>query len=389
LKRIILPIFILACSLVVFYVLIRNPQRLEPVEPERPLTNVRVVIVNTQQVNLEVNSQGRVQASRRVSLSAAATGPVAWISPSLVAGGYFENDQLILRLDSSDYQNALERSRSSVDQAEADALHAMNELQRNRELAARRLISESQIQDLQRQSDNSAGRVRDAKASLAQAELDFTRSEIRAPFATIVESSSIELGQHVNRGQVLASLLSADEVEVRLPLAISQIGYLDIPLGFRGELPVKSAPEVTLSGMFGGQMLNWTGRLVRTEAGIDASNNTVQAVVRVAQPVKGTKLLTGSGEDVPDIPLPVGLYVNAVVKGKTVDNIVILPRSVIRGSNRVVIVDAESRLHFRELDILRLENERVLIQGGLRTGERVLLSPLQAIVENMSVQVIE
>jgi len=389
LKRIILPIAILACSLVMFYVLIRNPQRLEPVEPEQTLTTVRVVTVTTQPVNLEVSSQGRVQASRRVSLSAAATGPVAWISPALVAGGYFEENQLILRLDSSDYQNALERSRSSVDQAEADALHALNELQRNRELAARRLISESQIQDLQRQYDNSAGRVRDTKASLSQAELDFARSEIRAPFATIVETTSIELGQHVNRGQVLATLLSADEVEVRLPLAISQVGYLDIPLGFRGELPAEIAPEVTLRGMFGGQMLSWYGRLVRTEAGIDSSNNTMQAVVRVVQPIKGTRLLTGSGEDVPDVPLPVGLYVNATVKGKTVDSIVMLPRSVIRGSNRVVVVDAENRLHFREIDILRLENERVLVQGGLRTGERVLLSPLQAIVEGMSVQVIE
>jgi len=389
LKKIILPVAILACSLLVFYVLIRNPQRLEPVEPEQALTTVRVVAVETQQVNLEVSSQGRVQASRRVSLSAAATGPVAWISPSLVAGGYFESGQVILRLDSSDYQNTLERSRSSVDQAEADALHAMNELQRNRELAARRLISESQIQDLQRQSDNTAGRVRDAKASLAQAELDFARSEIRAPFATIVESSSIELGQHVNRGQVLASLLSADEVEVRLPLAISQLGYLDIPLGFRGELPPEISPDVALSGMFGGQMLSWKGRLVRTEAGIDASNNTVQAVVRVLQPVLGVEPMAHSGEDLTAVPLPVGLYVNAAIKGRSVDNIVILPRSVIRGSNRVVIVDAESRLRFRELDILRLENERVLIQGGLRTGERVLLSPLQAIVEGMSVQVIE
>ena len=388
-KKIILPVAILAGSLLVFYTLVRNPQRLEPVEPEQALTTVRVAAVETQQINLEVNSQGRAQASKRVSLSAAATGPVAWVSPSLVTGGYFEKDQLILRLDSSDYQNMLERSHSAVDQAEADALHAMNELQRNRELAARRLISESQIQDLQRQSDNAAGRVRDANASLAQAELDFARSEIRAPFATIVESSSIELGQHVNRGQVLASLLSADEVEVRLPLAISQLGYLDIPLGFRGEFPQNTAPEVVLSGMFGGQLLNWKGRLVRTEAGIDASSNTVQAVVRVLQPVPDAEPLPSSGEGVTAVPLPVGLYVNAAIKGRSVDNIVILPRSVIRGNNRTVIVDAESRLRFRELDILRLESERVLIQGGLRVGERVLLSPLQAIIEGMSVQVVE
>jgi len=62
-------------------------------------------------------------------------------------------------------------------------------------------------------------------------------------------------------------------------VAISQLGYLDIPLGFRGELPPETSPDVAVSGMFGGQMLSWKARLVRTEAGIDASNNTVQAFV--------------------------------------------------------------------------------------------------------------
>ena len=256
-KKIILPVFILIAAVAVFVVLVRTPERLSVVPPEQAVASVRVAPVRSETIQLDVNSQGRVQASRRVSLSAAATGPVSWVSPSLRAGGFFAADEVILRVDSSDYETALERARSSLSQAETDARHAREEFERNSALAEQRLISESQVRDLQRQADNSAGRVRDAQGAVAQAELDLSRSEIRAPFDTIVESSNIDLGQHVGRGQALAVLLSTDEVEVRLPLAVSQLSYLDIPLGARGELPAEIAPLVRISGRLGDSIQTW------------------------------------------------------------------------------------------------------------------------------------
>ena len=386
LKRVILPIAILACAVIVFIVIIRNPERLEPSSPEQSLATVRVALVQPEAVTLQVQSQGKVQAARRVNLSASTSGQVSWVSPSFVSGGFFNADEVILRLDSSDFENALERSRSTMEQAQTETNYATGELERYRELAERRLVSESQVQELQRQADISAGRLRDAKAQLAQTQLDLRRSEVRAPFATIVEDTAIELGQNVNRGQSLANLLSADDVEVRLPLALSQLGYLDIPLGYRGELPDELAPEVTLSGMFGGQLHHWRGKLVRTEAGIDASNNAVQAIVRVEQSATQNPI---HGESSQSMPLPVGLYVEASIAGKTVNDLYALPREVIRSGSRVLIVDAENRLRYREVEILRLENERVLIAGGLRPGERICMSPIQAVVEGMLVQVAE
>ena len=382
-KRVILPFAILAVAIFVFLIIVRNPERLEPAEPELSLATVRVAQVQPEAVTLTVSSQGKVQASRRVDLSASTSGQVSWVSPSLVRGGFFAKDDVIIRLDSRDFENALERSLSAVAQAETEANHSTTELARYRELAQRSLVSDSQLQDLQRQADLAQGRLRDAKAALAQTELDLRRSEVRAPFAAIVEDTNIELGQNVNRGQSLANLLSADDVEVRVPLALSQLGYLDIPLGYRGELPAQMAPKVVLSGMFGGQLLHWEGTLVRTEAGIDASNNSVQAIVRVQQ----SSTQEGLGEGSSTVPLPVGLFVEASITGKTIEGIFALPREVIRSGNRVLVVDAENRLRFREVDILRLDNEQVFIQSGLSAGERICMSPIQAVVDGMLVQV--
>jgi len=52
------------------------------------------------------------------------------VSSSFVVGGFFEADEVILRLDSRDFENALERSRSTVVQAETEAKHANVELER-------------------------------------------------------------------------------------------------------------------------------------------------------------------------------------------------------------------------------------------------------------------
>ena len=135
--------------------------------------------------------------------------------------------------------------------------------------------------------------------------------------------------------------------------------------------------------MYGGQKYNWPGKLVRIEASIDPSSNTVQTIIRVSQP---------STDDEQDenglrtIPLPIGLYVEADIQGRTVENIISLPRSVIRNNNQVLIVDAENKMYYREVEIFRLEEQQVLISSGILPGERICISPIQAVVDGMAVQ---
>ena len=53
------------------------------------------------------------------------------------------------------------------------------------------------------------------------------------------------------------------------------------------------------------------------------------------------------------------------------------------------MVDVENKMYFRDVDIYRLEENRVLISGGLLPGESIVTSPIQAVVNGMSVQPIE
>ena len=382
-KRIVLPIAILIGCFFISGYLIRNPTTVEESAIEIIPVSVRVAEVNLESVDLVVGSQGKVQAAQTASLSAPVAGPVEWISPSMEAGGYVVGGQALLRLEAADFETALERSWANLQQAQAESEFADTELARMRELAEQRLASDSQLQDAQRRANVNKARLIDAQASYDQAQLDLDRTEIRAPFNAVIQSRDVELGQYVNRAQSVALLYGADEVEVRVPLAIRQLGFLNVPLGQRGEISEEHAPDVLLTGMYGGQKYNWPGKLVRIEASIDPSSNTVQTIIRVSQP--------STGEDKDEnglrrIPLPIGLYVEADIEGRTVENIISLPRSVIRNNNQVLIVDAENKMYYREVEIFRLEEQQVLISSGILPGERICISPIQAVVDGMAVQ---
>ena len=225
-KRIFLPILILGSSIVLAGILINAPTQVEESTPVVQSVTVRVAEVGLESVQLTVESQGKVQAAQLASLSASVAGPVAWVSPALEVGSYVEQGQVLLRLENSDFDIALERNRATRQLALAEADHASNELLRLEDLADQRLVSDSQLQDAKRNAEVAAARLADAKASLGQAELDLIRTVIKAPFNAIIETREIELGQYVNRAQSVAVLYGADEVEVRVPLAIRQDRYI-------------------------------------------------------------------------------------------------------------------------------------------------------------------
>ena len=377
-KRVLMPIGILLGSIVITVVLIRNPTRVSESAPEIIPISVRVAEVRSESVQLFIESQGKAQAARQASLSSNVQGPVAWVSPSLEAGAYVKAGAPLLRLELADFETAVARSRATYEQASAEAEFAAADLARITELAAKRLASESELQNAERAATVTSARLADAEAALEQSELDAERSILRAPFNAVVASRDVELGQFVNRAQSVAVLFDADSVDVRVPLAIRQLGYLDVPMGFRGEFESVQAPRVELVGSYGGKQYIWEGKLLRTEATIDPNSNTVQSIIRIEQPTADL-----GGET---IPLPIGLFVEARIAGKLVEDIISLPRSAIRNNSQVLVVDAENKMYYRDVDIFRLEQDRVLISGGLVPGEKICTSPIQAVVDGMSVR---
>jgi len=373
-----LPLAVLGAALAGAGVLVATKQRLRPTQPEPVPPTVRVVDIQPKRVRMVVHAQGTVTPRTETELVPEVSGNVVWISPDLVAGGYFEAGEPLFRIDERDYRNTVERAVASVNRAEAEQEYAAFELQRLEEMEARQLISRSDVEAGMRAARVAEASLMDSAVALEQAQRDLARTEIVAPFTGLVRSKQTDVGQFVTRGASVASLYAVDYVEVRLPIADQQLAYLDLPLTQRGELDADIAPSVTLSAEFAGKTYKWKGSIVRTEAEIDSRSRMVQAVARI----RSENL---DSDDPDSLPPPVGLFVQAEIEGQSADNIVVLPRNAIRNGSQVLVVDENNQLRFRDVTLLRVYGDDAFVSGGLSRGERVCVSALQAVVDGMRV----
>jgi RND family efflux transporter MFP subunit len=371
----ILPVLIVLAAVAAAVLLVQNRQRLQPAQPDPIPTAVRVMEVIPGPVQLRVHAQGAVSPRIETQLVPEVSGNVTWVSPNLVAGGYFEADEALLRIDDRDYVASVQRAEAALERARADRELAQFERERADELYMQSLISRADYENAVRSSRVAAASVKDAELVLQTARHDLARTTLTAPFAGLVRSEQVDVGQFINRGTAIASVYATEALEVRLPIADQQLAYLNVPLEQRGELHPDNAPRVQLTAEFAGRTQVWTGYLARTEAEIDPGSRMIYAIARV-RPAEDSNLTSP----------PVGLFVQAEIEGIAEDDIVVLPRSALRNENQVLVVDSENRLYFRDVDVLRVYRDDVYVRGGLSAGERVNISPLQTVVEGMRVQ---
>mgnify|MGYP003299183819 FL=1 len=371
-RHLIIPIFILGIFLFLAATLMATAPVLEPSSVEKLATTVRVVEIQPKSVQLKVNSQGSVMPSTESQLIPEVSGKVSWMSPNLVAGGYFDDQEILIRVDDTDYKTKLDRAQANLTRAEAEQQHNEFEYRRMQSLVKRNLVSRSQLENSLRAYRVAEASLQDATANFSQAEQDLARTQIRAPFAGLVRSENVDIGQFVSRGSPIATIYAGNQAEVRLPIADRQLAFLNIPVSIRGEIPREFQPEVTLTAQYAGQTLEWKGNIVRSEAEIDVSSRMVQLVARVESNSN-------------PVPLSIGLFVSAEIQGLAAKNVVVLPREALRNDNQVLVVDDENRLRFRKIETLRLYQDDLLVQAGLEAGERVCISPLQTAIEGMVV----
>ncbi len=378
--RLVAPLAVLALGASGAILLIATRPEVVTKAPEPATPLVRVTTVELRDLTLEVTTHGTVAPRTESALIPEVSGRVLEISPALVSGGFFADGDLLVRIDPRDYEVALERARASVARAASEEARAASELTRRRALAARDFASAAQLDEAVRNQAVASAALRETRAALVQAERDLARTNLHAPFAGRVRDEKVDVGQFVSRGGPIATLYAVDWAEVRLPIPDEDLAFLDLPLVWRGEQPDELGPEVRLFARFGGTEHEWKGRIVRTEGEIDARSRMVHAVARVEDPY-------GRTDDAERSPLAVGLFVRASIQGKTVPGVAVLPRAALRGDRQVLVIDAEGRLRFRDVEVLRALRDEVVIRAGLESGERVCVSPLETVVEGMPVRV--
>ena len=375
-KKILYPLLVLGLGLGAATLIVLNEPVTNPVPYEPLLSTVRVTPVTAASEHLTISSQGTVQPRSQSELIPEVSGRVVWISPALISGGSFAMNEVLLRIDDADYRSTVARSEAALKRAKIELDYTEDELERMQSLRGKQLASQQQLDNTRRAWQVAEANLSENRAALAQASRDLERTELRAPFDGLVRNEHVDLGQFITRGQSIGTIYATEYVEIRLPIAADQLVYLGLPLSTRGQIPEAIRPPVTVAADFGNARLLWEGELIRLEAEFDERSRMLYGVARLRMDINGIDAL----------PVPVGMFVQAEIRGRKVENVFRLPRSAMRDNNQVLVVDSDDRLNFRQVSILRLEHDEMLIDKGLSEGELVCISPLQTVVEGMLVK---
>ena len=380
-----MPIAIIGAAVVISIAM--NLLKPAPLKAESPDTAVAVKtkILHRTQAKLLVESQGTVVPRTRTSLTSEVSGTVLDVSPHFVVGGVFKAGDLLLQVDPTDYEVALQRAKANLIGMNAQlTFEQARAVQAEKEWGMTdRPIEEAPLLALRKPYlEEARANVLQAEAEVKQAQLKLQRATIRAPYAGMVAAKSVDIGQYVTVGTALGETFAIDFSEVRLPLTKKDLSMMN-----SFAMADKSNQlEIILRGSIDDNITEWQAKLVRSEGVINQANRALYIVAQVEDPYGQLKPRNPESSTQPaKKPLLMGTFVSAIIGGKTIDNAFAVPRSALLQGNKVALVDAEQRLRLKVIKSIFADSNFYYVNQGLDEGDEIIISAVGVPIEGMRV----
>ena len=374
-KQIFIPIIILTVGIVaagIFFTMKEPPKEKEKVD-NTPI--VAISVISVKPLTFEVASHGMVTPKYETQLIAQVNGEIVELSEAFVKGGFVNKNQLLARIDPSDYQAALIDAQAAMATAKAalETEVAQGKVAK-RDWKAITKTSPTELSLRKPQLAKELASVKAAQASILRAERNLERTEIRAPYDAMIDSRDIGLGSFVGTGTKIGHLLATNTAKVRLPVADNQLTYLrNNGVG----------SQVKLIGTYAGKATQWNANIIRSEGVVDNKSRMNYLVAELDDPYQ---LKTAA--DKAKAPLRFGSYVKASIVGNEIPSASIIPRHLVI-NNKVALLDSESTLHYVKVDIARQQGSHVIVVNGLADGDQLITSALDYPINGMKLALAE
>ena len=354
---------ILIGSFFAFLISVSSPKPKKGIELPKP-TPVFYEVVTKKNITLKIFTNGEVKPLNEINLISQVSGQIVEAADEFVEGGIIKAGSPLVWIDNRDYKLAVISAESRVAQASKllEREIAESELAKNdwEELG----LGEASPLTLRiPQLKEAEAAEKAALADLEKAKLNLERTIVKLPFQGIIREKRTGVGQFVGAGSILATAFSTEEVLIALPLTDTELSYLGLPLAYEEEKPF-TGPKVKFLSSVSNKTFEWEGRIVRTAGSIDPPTRLVYVYAEVINPYQQSP------------PLAIGMFVDAIIDGKTIKDGFLVPNSAINNNSNIYAIDKNDNLEIREIEVLGTENDYVIIKGEINEGERVVVSPL-------------
>src|SRR5688572_3900053 len=176
---------------------------------------VEVRPVESRKVEYSINAVGSLDAFERVSVTARVAGTVERVL--LREGQVVGRGQALVEIDPERYRLAVEAAQAALQKASAGRSEAEAGYSRRQAASAKNpgLIRGEEVETWRTKVQTAAAEVSAAQAALSQARLNLRDAFVRAPVAGIIQTRTVETGQYVPVGTVLATLVRRDPLLLR------------------------------------------------------------------------------------------------------------------------------------------------------------------------------
>jgi multidrug efflux system membrane fusion protein len=318
--------------------------------------------VESRRVEYTVNAVGSLDAFESVAVTARVAGAVERVlfSEGQVVGA----GTALVEIEPERYRVAVEAAQSSLERARAETSEAEAGYARRQAANAKNpgLVRAEEVETWRTRVQTAAASVSQAQAGIAQARLNLRDAFVRAPVAGIIQTRTVQTGQYVQPGSVLATLVRRDPLLLRFQVPEQEATPLHPGLVARFTIAEEATP--------------YSAQIKHVAAAASSASRMVDVTAYVINPNR-PELRPGAFARV---TIPIGATREAPV----------IPQTAIRPSERgflayVVKNDAAEQ---RVLTLgMRTADGQVEVRNGLAAGELLVVRGAEALRDGAPVKV--
>jgi len=353
---------------------------------------VKVVPAEVTSINPTLNAFGEIQSRKTLDLRMAASGQIQELSTNFVEGGSVKSGELLIRLDDSDYQTAVDLAENNLIDAKNEVMEAarnlsfskeelvaadeqeklrLRALKRQKDLVERGVGTAAALENAELSASGATQAVLSRKAAVdqaknrgAQAETRLVRAELAlkdakrkledtklyAEFSGLLSGVSLVKGGIVSANERLGQLIDPEVLEVSFKISTQQYTRL---LNDNGEL-LKAPVSVALTN---------------TEQGLNADGVIIRDSASVAKGQTGRQVYAKLTKSVGFKP---GDFVAVKVEEPTLNWVVKLPSTALDASNKVLLLGEGERLEEAQVKLMRRQGNEVIVRSRDLSGKEIV-----------------
>jgi membrane fusion protein (multidrug efflux system) len=342
-----------------------------------PPAEVSVLTVTAESVDRTTELPGRINPVREAQVRARATGILQ--KRLFTEGSDVKEGQPLFEIDPIPLQAVLDSAKASLARTEATLKDARAKVARYEELikinaVSRQVYDEATATLGQNEADLLAG-----KAAVQTAELNLGYAHVTAPISGRIGRALVTEGALVSASEAtqLAVIRQLDPVYFDFTQSSAEMLRLRRALesgALQGASDAKASVTLTLED---GTTYGHPGKLLFSDVSVDPTTGMVTLRAEIPNPE--------------GLLLP-GMFARAQIVEGTSTNALTLPqRTIVRGAagaSTVLVVNAQDKVEVRNVTLDRTVGTKVIVSGGLKAGEKVIVEGSQKVRPGSSVKTV-